>query len=1005
MALNKQPLQIPLGGGLKTDIDPKILPLGASSELENAQWTRQGEIVKRFGGNKLAATLTPGAGALGNAWQLATHKGALVQLGKQGSTSIATYSPGAQGWAFHDFTGAVVNSSLQSNITAPLVLGRLPVVNGGQDAEAGAPDVSATSQYYFEACERGTGCLFSVIDVTTGHVVYEFTQANASRPRSVVCNGYVIFTYNDTVGNAIAGFVALISTIGSAGFTSHASFIAGTHATDPYVDVVLKNATTISIAVRSASDKTLAADYVPSTNTTTAYEIKDGGVSINPLYCLNWVQDLSGSGKLGIAICDATPSLNVYFDITVAAGVGTPAHTYVIDSAPGVLVRDLTAYTISNAAAGEIVVLYHVTATNTFDSKILYGFRTASGTFPGGGAALVLDRSVALVSKAFAMGGRYYFLAAYDSPQQGTYYLFEAPQIVITTGVFTQGSQARICVWNGVGKVAKQSQPTSVWAVGSSFVMAVAEAGKLEAIGGEIHQPDTGITLVTCKPSPTLGAAAEGADSLFVPGGNLNAFDGRTFTEAGFAVYPDAVQCTQTSGGDQAAGTYWYMAVYAYADSQGRWWRSAPSLVNPAVVGAGTLVNTGGMAGVLVAPSLRITSRNDVFVEFYRSFKDQTNELFKIAQVINDPTVDTVTWTDGESDAAIATGEPLYTTGGVLANDTIPGALAVCMFGNRVCFVSADNPQLVWYSDELRPGQGPRFSEVQIVSFEDERGSLSAIASLDSALVGFKADAVYATGGDGADVLGNGSFSIPSRVALGIGTTNPLSVVTTREGVFFRSTSQRAGIFSLDRGQSLQYVGAAVQKYNGETIVGAIVVPSQSHVRFYTVSGRTLVFDQVAQQWATFTGQAALGAAYWNGGPLYASPGGFVVQEDQSGATYVEAGVPYGMLVATPWIQLSSLRGYERFYRMQGVGETVGVHSVGIYVYKDFDMTKLLTPPEFALPGPLWDWEMRYSAKVAGLRIKIKEMGTTAGPKITALGMVWGQKQGLGRLPAVNRTA
>lgn len=1005
MPLNKQPLQIPLGGGIQTDVDPKILPLGKVTELENAQWTRQGEIVKRFGGNKLPIALTPGTGALGTAWQLATHKGALVQLGAQGSTSIATYSPAAQGWAFHDFSGAVANSSLQSNITAPLVLARLPVTNGGQNAEAGAPDVSATAQYYFEACEKGTSCAFSVIDVATGHVVYELFQLNAARPRSVVCNGYVIFTYNDTVANAISGFTALISTMASAGFTARPSFIAAVHASAPYVDVVVKDSLTISIVARSASNKTLAADYVPATNTTTNYEIKDGGTtSINPLYCLGWVQDLGGSGKLGIAICNATPAVNVYFDITVTGGVGTPAHTYAIDTAPGVLVRDLTAYTISSNAAGDVVVLYHVTATNTFDSKIQYGFRTASGTFPGGGSGLVLDRSVALVSKVFASGGRYYFLAAYDSPQQSTYYLFEAPQIVITTAICTAGSQARVCVWNGAGKVSKQSQPTSVWPVGSSFVMAVAEAGKLQAIGGEGEHPDIGITLVTFRPSPLLGSAAEGADSLFVPGGNLNAFDGRTFTEAGFAVYPETVQCTQVAGGDQAAGTYWYMAVYAYADAQGRWWRSAPSAVNPAVAGAGTLVNAGGMAGVLVAPTLRITSRPDVFVEFYRGFVGQTAELLKIAQVRNDPTVDTVTWTDGESDAEIAGGEPLYTTGGVLQNDTIPGALATCMFAQRVCFVSADNPEIVWYSDELRPGQGPRFSEEQIISFEDERGALQALTALDSALVAFKADAIYATSGDGADVLGNGSFAVPARIALGMGTTNPLGVVTTREGIMFRSTSQRAGIFSIDRGQSLQYVGSPVQKYNGETIVGAIVVASQSHVRFYTASGRTLVFDQVAQQWSTFTGQAAVGAAYWNGGPLYASPGAFVVQEDQTGATYTEAGVPYGMVVATPWLQLSSLRGYERFYRMQGVGETAGSHGLGVYVYKDFDMTKLLTPPEFMVPGPLWDWEMRYSAKVAGLRIKLVENSTTAGPKITALAMVWGQRPGLGKLPAANRT-
>jgi hypothetical protein len=290
---------------------------------------------------------------------------------------------------------------------------------------------------------------------------------------------------------------------------------------------------------------------------------------------------------------------------------------------------------------------------------------------------------------------------------------------------------------------------------------------------------------------------------------------------------------------------------------------------------------------------------------------------------------------------------------------------------------------------------------------QDEHGPITAIKALDDKLVVFKRDAVYIVTGQGPDPTGQNDSYQPSSVALGVGTTNPQSIAVVglgSPGVIFQSTSQRAGYFLLDRGTSLQYIGAQVQQYN-EAATAAILVPDQSQVRFYTASGRTLVYDLVGQIWSTFTGQPALHAACWAGAyAAYArSATADVVVEDPTGATYLEAGTQYGMHVATPWIQLSSLNGFERFFRIQGVGLTVGAHTLRVRLCQNFDDSIAFTDQSCS-PGPLWDWETRYSAKLSALKVVLDETSPTAGPKMTALAMILGVKAGLKKLPSVNRT-
>ena len=107
----------------------------------------------------------------------------------------------------------------------------------------------------------------------------------------------------------------------------------------------------------------------------------------------------------------------------------------------------------------------------------------------------------------------------------------------------------------------------------------------------------------------------------------------------------------------------------------------------------------------------------------------------------------------------------------------------------------------------------------------------------------------------------------------------------------------------------------------------------------------------------------------------------------------------------TPWISFAGVGGLERIYRLQGLGATVGDHTLTAVVYGNGDGSTVLTTKAVSLTaGPTWPWELRPAVqKLTSMKIKLTEtftFGGTAGPSIVGLALVAGVKVGLRKLYA-----
>lgn len=964
----KQNVFVPLGAGLQTDVDDKLLPLGKLLEAENCFVLRTGELIKRYGFTSLPTVgNVPG--------QLGTHLGALVNAGTPLET-LAT--PTSTQW-----TAATGNMR-------PGISPTLTKIAAG----ALTSDVAYGAGFYWvlyqDSDNVGAPDLLHAVavDEATGHRAWETTFVPAggatsfSSWRVVYCAGRAVFVYMDLLG---AMNFAVVNPTGFAVTT--AATAAGVAIGGPYnlywFDVTTRSDTTVVVGFPDAGLLAKAIDFVPSTLAITIWVPRTAaGVTI-PVSSLGWVKDDAGSGKLALETAQAAAGLRVQWDFPTVGATRNAAATHVIDAAFTGASAFLTGVTTAATATGEYLLAYD---QGTVPDRVIRRATRIGGVITTG----IVARGASLRSKLWSYGTDYFLVGAFETDTQGTHYVIRVATPASAAALPTPVAKIEVRQGTG-GSLAHMSAVVSPRA--GTFTIGMNYTPRFDVVP---NANGYGVELATLNHSAYLqsvvGIPREAIGSLFVPGGTVGQFDGATFAEAGFAYSPEQPTLTpQATGGMTASGVYWYVDVYVYTDAQGRTWRSAGSVPKSVTLG-------GGDGSVLMAsPTLRLTGRTAMQIEHYRGAAGDEVLFQKVGITPNDPTVDTVAFTDTVSDGTLAGLAFLYTNGGVLDNDTPPGFIALAEAQSRTFGIATDDPQALWYTKEHALRTGAEWSEVLVFDVRDQHGPMRVLAQLDDRIVIFKNDAIYVVNGSGPNVLGQGGSYQAQLVCAGIGCSNAQSVCETRDGVIFRSTGTRAGIFLLGRGLEVTYIGAAVQRYNNETITGAVFLSTYLQARFYTAEGRTLVYDLVTSIWTTFTGQPAQASVSWNGVPVYQSSSTLnTLREDQFYNTLTDDGNATTMLVGSPWIQANQIRGYQRFYRQELVGEVEQAPvMISLALYKDFTPT-VLTSDVASGPVGVIDRELRYSAKLAALRAVITDSGSTTGVlRVSGLTLVLGVKAGL----------
>ncbi len=574
--------------------------------------------------------------------------------------------------------------------------------------------------------------------------------------------------------------------------------------------------------------------------------------------------------------------------------------------------------TVVETTPGNYKFYYEILNNNPTLNKI----RSNTGNLtPTAGTPTTFLRSVGTFARAFVVGGNTYipvhFRGAATNSFQCTYFIARSDGALVakvSPGLGMDGP--------GPGVVAKSTVLSDTAVFLPSLIRS-----RIVADNGTFFSP-AGIqgTVLDFAPTSPYSNALLGED-LHIAGGILQMYDGDNVVEHGFNAYPELIAAgsTATSGGHVSDGDYGYIALYRWTDNGGQDHFSAVSRVLSVSLSGGTALQTQA----IVVPTLRLTSKSNVIIEVYRT--ENNGEVFfevtsDSSPIFNDPAADSITFTDTLADDTIVSNKPLYTTGGVLDNIAPSAAsiVAVHTASNRIVLAGPEQPNVVRYSKQWSPGFPVEFNDELVLPIDPVGGPITQLASMDEKLVVFERSAIFYVGGQGPNDLGQqDTFTPPELVDSEVGCTEPRSLVLIPQGFMFKSSK---GIFLLDRGLGLSYIGAEVEEYNSLSITSAKVIAGKNQVRFTTSNGDCLVYNYHLGLWCTFTNHQTPSAEVLGDNYYYIRSDTALFKE--SATNFSDNGVPIKLYLETAWMNFSVFQGFQRVRKAMVVGDYKSAHQL-----------------------------------------------------------------------------
>lgn len=885
MALQQTIVEIPLGVGLQTKMDPKVVPPGSLLTVENGEFDETGAVSKRNGYTALTASKLV-SGTIASGKVLATYGDELVMTdGEQ----LYSYSSEAAKWVPR---GTCVAAGIKTQ--------RVPSSAASQIATSGiftlffTSSVAAAHGYTAVMWSSDAGGVYATIyGTTTGAVVVDCVQlatAAARRRVVVVASGTKIFFLYPTPANMKMQYFDTAAP--ASGLSAASNLVTNVNAVPAFDAVDYDGAGTCVMTYRN----TTGGGQMSTVKFTTA------GVTAGPT-----VTAVTANNHLAVVVSAAGDVYTAYED-----GAGNDLYCFALTSAlaakfASTLIdsnTDIIRISGIEQSAGSILWVFGDAAGAGSQMIIRKGAISSAAAVSGVGTVL---RGANVGSGLFASGSALYFVAISD----GSY---------VPAGAWLVNTSGEIC-----GTILP----------GFASSAAVYSApGQIVSLGGGIFLTVVPAKFATANPYlPVevrfeMGRRADPvtfAQSLYIPGAQLWQYDGAQVVEHGFSVAPT---CTASdSGADALAnGDYSVCVVYEWYDSRGRRHQSAPSV-------AANVTTAGGLSNIaVVAQTLRLTNKTGVRIVLYATDIGGTT-FYRVTDSANDKTADTVTLNFGTV-VSLTDNEILYTDGGILENGAPPGMQSLAVRGRRLYGVTPDGK--VNYTKDLVDGEGAAFvQETTVRALEDDGGDEWALAAMDSALVAFGEGSIQALTGEGLDDTGSSdTLSQPQRIQTLSARVGNTPVLSTAEGVWFKGS---AGVQRLSRSLVVEPIGAAVEDHVALTLVSAVYVPAKNQIRFGHSDGVTLVYDVLSGQWSTFTNHSQVAASFWGTTPCILLSSG-VVWQQSAGFTDGDA-ASITMTLVTPWIKLAGLQGFQRLYYASILGEYRSSHTLTLTPYLDYSQT------------------------------------------------------------------
>lgn len=437
-------------------------------------------------------------------------------------------------------------------------------------------------------------------------------------------------------------------------------------------------------------------------------------------------------------------------------------------------------------------------------------------------------------------------------------------------------------------------------------------------------------------------------------------------------------------------------------------------------------------------PTLRLTYKtaNPVKIVIYRWSAAQ-QEYFQVTSidqpVLNDLSVDYVSFIDTMSDLQILGNNLIYTTGGVVEDVNAPATNIMTLWNTRLWLVDAEDQNTLWYSKQVIEDTPVEMSDLltlyvaPTIGASGSTGPITALSSMDSNLIIFKKDAIYYVTGQGPDNTGaNNNFTDPIFITSVVGCTNQQSVIFTPAGLMFQSDK---GIWLLSRNNETSYIGAPVEDFTlTADVVSSVIVPGTNQIRFTLNSGITLMYDYYYQQWGTFVNIPAISSCIYNNLHTYLNSNGQVFQETPN--LYLDGSSPTLIQFTTSWLNLAGLQGYQRAFFFYILGQYLTPHKLQVSIAYDYNsapqQVSIISPDNYSLPyggdspygqgnpyggpGDLEQWRVFLAKqRCQALQVSIQEVydssfGVPAGEGLTisGLNMIVGAKSSFRTIPAKN---
>lgn len=924
MALAEGALKVTFAGGIETKMDAKAVPSTRLTVLENGVFTRAISIRKRNGYAALSHAIDGSPSTVDAAIRLASRDDELLSF-----TSNRCYSrqSGAEQWSDAGPLFSAVGSE------RPLVK------TGTQQLQPDAATMRGVTAVAWE--DSNGGVWWSVVDAVSGRVLRAPTQADAAgiSPRCVATGNNLHIYFANAAQRRL--LVVVVNPAAPSATVAPVVLVDDLDATNPVYDACA--------TARADAPAAIAWKEHGTSNVRIGY-VDDSGVLGSPLTghpsVITYPGDMLATSPLAVAfknVDGATGDLLavVFVDSSLTArhvlsfgGDGATPITPDIEVGTHVTVsaQRCTATFADDAGSGEMAWSAWEEAAAAPSNRYctLAGFNLLSGS-----PSTTTVRSVGLAGGAFHIGVDAFATFVHDTTYFNSYVTLRLADAFpagrhapgLATGAPPRRHLPSANVVDGVASVALPIRERVVSENADKF-------------------RETGIRLISMDfDSEDSHQTAQLGRGLYLAGACPMHYDGKAWTEQGFHFGPEAITATPAAGGSMTASTtYLYRVWYEWTDAQGE--------VHRGPVSFGTLVTmaVGQTQVTLQLPTLRVTKKENVRICVARSkaaATGNTTELFRVTSldpitedefngyVSNRTDVDVTPLVDQMSDAVLATQEGIYTVGGILSNDPSPLGSVIARGKSRLFFTDPADGNLLRFSQELGDGYGAECPPELQVKVDPFGGPVTALANQDDRVVVFKASAIYMFSGDGPTVTGdtaNGGFSRPQLVTSDVGCTDPSSIVLTPAGHMFKSAK---GIYLLDNGGGVQYVGAPVEAFNAQRVRRATVMPDRTQVVFLTDEGSTLLFDYLFSQWSTFTNHLGFDAAIVSNAYHYLRTDGRVFRETVG--QHSDAGQRIRLRFETAWIHMQEqLQGFQRFWFMHLLGSHLSPHQLGIQYRTDY---------------------------------------------------------------------